>query len=77
MGSSAIEFEHLSRDQRLNLIEKLWESLTDVEREDMALTDDQRIDSIEGLLSSTEKGQSGIPPRLSRCRLVFPTGGDS
>ncbi|CAN5766890.1 hypothetical protein BH23ACT12_BH23ACT12_04890 [soil metagenome] len=41
MGSSAIEFEHLSRDQRLDLIEEVWESLTHDEREDLPLTNEQ------------------------------------
>ena len=41
MGSSAIEFEHLSRDERLDLIEEVWESLTHDAREELPLTDEQ------------------------------------
>lgn len=41
MGSSAIEFEHLSRDERLDLIEEVWESLTHEAREDLPLTEEQ------------------------------------
>ncbi|MEX2375798.1 MAG: addiction module protein [Dehalococcoidia bacterium] len=44
MGTPAVEFEHLTRDQRLDLIEELWESLSQGEREDLPLTDEQRAE---------------------------------
>jgi len=60
MGSSAIEFEHLSRDQRLDLIEELWESLTDNERDDVPLTDAQRTELDLRLAQLDREGPVGM-----------------
>ncbi len=60
MGTPAIEFKHLSRDQRLDLIEKLWESLTPEEREDLTLTDEQRAELDRRLDLLDREGPVGI-----------------
>jgi len=60
MGRSAIEFEHLSRDQRLDLIEELWESLTDNERDDIPLTDAQRTELDRRLALLDREGPVGM-----------------
>jgi putative addiction module component (TIGR02574 family) len=52
MGN-AIDVRQLSRDQRLDLIEQLWESLSDEERDSLPLALDQereldrRLDALE------------------------------
>lgn len=61
MGSSAIDFEHLSRDQRLDLIEELWESLTDNERDEIPLTDAQRTELDRRLALLDREGPVGMP----------------
>jgi putative addiction module component (TIGR02574 family) len=60
MGTPAIEFEHLSRDQRLDLIEELWESLTPGERADLPLTDEQRAELDRRLDLLDREGPVGI-----------------
>jgi putative addiction module component (TIGR02574 family) len=60
MGRSAIEFEHLSRDQRLDLIEELWESLTDNERDEIPLTDAQRTELDRRLALLDREGPVGM-----------------
>jgi putative addiction module component (TIGR02574 family) len=59
MGN-AIDVRQLSRDQRLDLIEQLWESLSDEERDSLPLTLeherelDRRLDALE------KEGPGGI-----------------
>lgn len=60
MGTPAIEFEHLSRDQRLDLIEELWESLTPGQRDDLPLTDEQRAELDRRLDLLDQEGPVGI-----------------
>jgi putative addiction module component (TIGR02574 family) len=49
----AIDVQQLSRDERLELIEQLWDSLSDEERDSLPLTAEQeqeldrRMDSVE------------------------------
>lgn len=60
MGTPAIDFEHLSRDQRLDLIEELWESLTPGQRDDLPLTDEQRAELDRRLDLLDQEGPVGI-----------------
>lgn len=60
MGTPAIEFEHLSRDQRLDLIEELWESLTPDQREDLPLTEEQRSELDRRLELLDREGPVGV-----------------
>jgi putative addiction module component (TIGR02574 family) len=58
----AIDVQQLSRDERLALIEQLWESLSDEERDSLPLTADQERD-LDRRLDSVEKdGPVGISP---------------
>jgi putative addiction module component (TIGR02574 family) len=49
----AIDVQRLSRDERLELIEQLWDSLSDEERDSLPLTAEQeqeldrRLDAVE------------------------------
>lgn len=60
MARPAVEFTHLSRDERLDLIEDLWESLTPGDREDLPLTDEQRTELDRRLELLERDGPVGI-----------------
>lgn len=59
MGS-AIDVRQLSRDQRLDLIEQLWESLSDEERDSLPLTLDQERELDRRLDALEREGPVGI-----------------
>ena len=58
----AIDVWQLSRDERLELIEQLWDSLSDEERDSLPLTADQEHE-LDGRLDALEKeGPGGLSP---------------
>ena len=59
MGS-AIDVRQLSRDQRLDLIEQLWESLSDEERDSLPLTLEQERELDRRLDALEREGPVGI-----------------
>jgi putative addiction module component (TIGR02574 family) len=65
----AIDVQRLSLDERLDLIEQLWDSLSEEERDSLPLTADQeqeldrRIDALE------KDGAAGVSPDELRQRL--------
>jgi putative addiction module component (TIGR02574 family) len=61
MGN-AIDVRQLSRDQRLDLIEQLWESLSDEERDSLPLTIEQERELDRRLDALEREGPVGISP---------------
>jgi len=61
MGN-AIDVEQLSKDERLDLIEQLWDSLSDEERESLPLTADQEQELDRRLDAMEQEGPVGISP---------------
>ena len=59
MGS-AIDVRQLSRDQRLDLIAQLWESLSDEERDSLPLTLEQERELDRRLDALDREGPVGI-----------------
>ena len=59
MGN-AIDVRQLSRDQRLDLIEQLWESLSDEERDSLPLTLEQERELDRRLDALEREGPVGI-----------------
>jgi putative addiction module component (TIGR02574 family) len=58
MSKAAFDIEHLSPDERLDLIEKLWDSLSD---DDVPLTDAQRQELDHRLDALDREGPVGVP----------------
>ena len=58
MGKSAIDVRELSPEDRLQLIEEIWDSLSD---EDVPLTDPQRRELDRRLDEMERDGPGGIP----------------
>jgi putative addiction module component (TIGR02574 family) len=58
----AIDVQQLSRDERLALIEQLWESLSDEERDSVPLTADQERELDRRLDAVEKEGPIGISP---------------
>jgi len=56
----AIDVRQLSRDQRLDLIEQLWESLSDEERDSLPLTLEQERELDRRLDALEREGPVGI-----------------
>ncbi len=60
MANALPEINHLSKDERLSLMERLWESF-ERHSEDLPLTDTQR-DELDRRVEAMEKdGDPGIP----------------
>ena len=59
MGN-AIDVRQLSTDQRLDLIEQLWESLSDEERDSLPLTVEQERELDRRLDALEREGSVGI-----------------
>ncbi len=60
MGKPAIDIQGLSREERLNLIEQLWESLSDEQRESLPLTKEQEDELDRRLDGLDREGPVGI-----------------
>lgn len=62
MGKPAIDIAQLSRKQRLELIEELWDSLDEEERDALPLTREQEaeLDRRQGALE--KEGAVGLSP---------------
>jgi len=58
MSEPAIDIDKLSRDERLKLLEKLWDSLSD---QDVPLTAGQREELDRRLDDLDREGPRGIP----------------
>jgi putative addiction module component (TIGR02574 family) len=78
----AIDVRQLSRDERLDLIEQLWESLSEEERDSLPLTAEQeqeldkRLDALEkegpvGLSSDELRQRIGSPEAEADVRAAF------
>jgi len=65
----AINVQQLSRDERLELIEQLWDSLSDDERDSLPLTAEQ-VQELDRRLDAVERqGATGIAPDELRRRV--------
>jgi putative addiction module component (TIGR02574 family) len=60
MAKSAIDIAHLSRDERLELIEELWDSLSEAERESVPLTLEQQEELDRRLDLLEREGPIGV-----------------
>lgn len=60
MAKPAIDIEKLSRDERLALIEELWESLSDEQRESLPLTAEQQVELDRRLDALDREGPVGL-----------------
>ena len=58
----AIDVRQLSRDERLDLIEQLWDSLSDEERDSVPLTAEQEQELDRSLDALEKEGPVGISP---------------
>jgi len=58
----AIDVGQLSRDERLDLIEQLWDSLSDEERESLPLTTEQQQELDRRLDAVDREGPIGVSP---------------
>ncbi|HVV49652.1 MAG TPA: addiction module protein [Polyangia bacterium] len=58
----AIDVRQLSRDERLELIEQLWDSLSDEERDSLPLTADQEQELDRRLDALEKEGPVGLSP---------------
>lgn len=67
-----IDFEPLSLDQRLDLIEDLWESLDQSELDTLELTAPQRDELDRRLDLLNQNGPSGISPEQLRAKIEGP-----
>jgi putative addiction module component (TIGR02574 family) len=65
----AIDVRQLSRDERLELIEQLWDSLTDEERDSLPLTADQEQELDRRLDALEKEGPVGLSPEELREQL--------
>jgi putative addiction module component (TIGR02574 family) len=61
-----IDVRQLSRDERLDLIEQLWDSLTDRERDSLPLTPEQERELDRRLDAAEKVGPVGIAPEELR-----------
>jgi putative addiction module component (TIGR02574 family) len=69
MSKPAIDIGRLSLDERLALIEELWESLSDEERDSLPLTREQQ-DELDRRLNDLEReGPVGLSPDELRDQL--------
>lgn len=69
MSRRAIDIGQLSQQERLELIEELWESLTDKDRDSLPLTREQQ-DELERRLDALEKeGPIGLSSEELRERV--------
>jgi putative addiction module component (TIGR02574 family) len=69
MAKPAIDIDHLSRDERLDLIEELWESLSEEERSSLPLTREQEEELDRRLDAIDREGPAGISPDELRARI--------
>jgi len=65
----AIDVRQLSRDERLDLIEQLWESLSDDERDSLPLTAEQERELDQRLDAAEKEGPAGLSPDELRQRI--------
>ena len=65
----AIDVQQLSRDERLELIEQLWDSLSDEERDSVPLTGEQAQELDRRLDAAERDGAAGITPDELRRRI--------
>jgi putative addiction module component (TIGR02574 family) len=65
MGT-AINVKQLSKDERLDLIEQLWESLSDEERDSLPLAADQKVELDARLDALDREGPVGLSPEEMR-----------
>ena len=65
----AIDVQRLSRDERLDLIEQLWDSLSEDERNSLPLTADQERELDRRLDGLEKEGPVGLSPDELRQRL--------
>lgn len=72
MSKPAIDIGKLSQEERLELIEELWESLGEEERDALPLTPEQQ-DELDRRLDTLEKeGPVGLKAAEVRARLKRP-----
>lgn len=69
MSKPVIDIAQLSREERLELIEELWESLSDGERDSLPLTREQQLELDRRLDALEHDGPTGLSPEEVRERL--------
>lgn len=72
MSEPAIDIGHLNLDQKLELIEELWESLDARERDAIPLTHEQREELDRRLDALEKKGLTGLTPDEVHARVRRP-----
>jgi putative addiction module component (TIGR02574 family) len=68
MAKPALDIDTMSRDERLELLEELWDSLIG-EAETMPLTAEQRVEFDRRLDALDREGDTGISAEELRARL--------
>lgn len=69
MSKPAIDIEKLSQDERLALIEELWESLSEAERDAIPLAAEQQQELDRRLDALEREGPKGLSPEEMRTHL--------
>lgn len=72
MSKPVFDIGKLSQGERLELIEELWESLSDDERDSPPLTSEQQGELDRRLDALEEEAPSGLSPEKLRERLQRP-----
>lgn len=72
MSKPAIDIAQLSQEERLGLIEELWESLGEEERDAIPLTREQESELDRRLDALEKDGPVGLSPEEVRTRIQHP-----
>jgi len=70
MAKPAIDLNLLSPDERLDLIEELWESLSESQRASIPLTSEQEAELDRRLDDLEADGPVGITPEELRAKIL-------
>ena len=73
MGKPAIDIQQLSREERLSLIEQLWDSLSEDQRQSLPLTQEQEEELDRRLDTLDREGPVGISSEELLARLKHRT----
>jgi putative addiction module component (TIGR02574 family) len=69
MAKPAIDIQQLSPNERLELIEELWDSLSEPQRDALELTAEQQAELDDRLDALEREGAVGVTPEELRARL--------
>lgn len=73
MRKPAIDVDRLSPEQKLELIEEIWESLDENERDRLSLTKEQQAELDRRLDALEKEGPVGLSPEEVRGALKRPS----